>query len=139
MDLSCRMRREDAGFTLIEVLTVVVVIAILASILLATFLKARAQSAVAASKGNVKNIATALETYFTDLEEYPVSLETLVPTYARAIPDDPCTNDPYVYEPSAGSPISDYRLSITFPLTSACRLVIPGLSYTPGTGLVDSP
>ncbi|HEY6102090.1 MAG TPA: prepilin-type N-terminal cleavage/methylation domain-containing protein, partial [bacterium] len=47
-----RVRRHgrQEGFTLIEVLTVVVIIAILASILLVTFLKARAQSTVAASK-----------------------------------------------------------------------------------------
>jgi len=135
-----RPTRRDAGFTLIEVLTVVVIIAVLAAILLATFLRARAQSAVSASKGNVKNIATALETYFTDNNEYPSALAALVPTYARAIPNDPCTDTPYTYEISTGgsSPV-DYKISIAYPLTNGCRIIVSGISYTPGGGLLDSP
>lgn len=137
-----RVRRStrEAGFTLIEVLTVVVIIAILAAILLATFLRARAQSAVGASKGNMKNIAIALETYSTDTNEYPATLAGLVPTYARAIPDDPCTIVAYTYDTSmGGSPPTDYKISISYPLTNICRIIVPGLSYTPAGGLVDSP
>jgi prepilin-type N-terminal cleavage/methylation domain-containing protein len=133
-------RGRQEGFTLIEVLTVVVIIAILASILLVTFLKARAQSAVAASKANMRNLASALETYFTDLDAYPAVLAGLVPEYARGIPNDPCTNAAYTFDVSmGGTPPTDYRLSVAYPLTSTCRLVIPGVSYTPAGGLVESP
>jgi type II secretory pathway pseudopilin PulG len=137
-----RVRRHtsEAGFILIEVLTVVVIIAVLAAILLATFLKARAQSTVAASKANMRNAAAALETYFTDLDSYPTTLANLMPAYVRAVPDDPCIKGPYTYDTSmGGSPPTDYKLSVAYPLTSACRLVVPGLSYRPGSGLVDSP
>lgn len=136
-----RVRRCDheGGFTLIEVLTVVVIIAILASILIATFLKARAQSTVAASKVSIKNIGTALETYFTDQDAYPETLGVLVPAYVPALPTDPCTNAPYGYAGIGGPPPVDYKLSVTFPLTSSCRLIAPGLSYTPSGGLVESP
>jgi prepilin-type N-terminal cleavage/methylation domain-containing protein len=138
-----RARRagSEAGFTLIEVLTVVVIIAVLAAILLATFLRARAQSTVSASKGNLRNIATALETYFTDTDQYPPSLDGLVPTYSRAIPGDPCTNEPYEYDVSmGGSPPTDYKLStIAYPLTNGCRIIVPGISYSPAGGLADTP
>ena len=137
-----RVRRSsrEAGFTLIEVMTVVVIIAVLASILLVTFLKARAQSTVAASKANMRNMASALETYFTDLDSYPAVLTSLVPDYVRGAPDDPCTNAAYTFDTSmGGSPPTDYKLSVAYPLTSKCRLIISGISYTPAGGLVDSP
>jgi prepilin-type N-terminal cleavage/methylation domain-containing protein len=135
-----RRRRGQDGFTLIEVLTVVVIIAILASILLVTFLKARAQSTVAASKANMRNMASALETYFTDLDSYPGVLGGLVPDYTRGIPDDPCTKGAYTFDVSMGGiPPTDYKLSVAYPLTSPCRLVITGISYTPAGGLVESP
>jgi prepilin-type N-terminal cleavage/methylation domain-containing protein len=135
-----RRRRGQDGFTLIEVLTVVVIIAILASILLVTFLKARAQSTVAASKANMRNMASALETYFTDMDSYPGVLGGLVPDYTRGIPDDPCTKGTYTFDVSMGGiPPTDYKLSVAYPLTSPCRLVLPGISYTPAGGLVESP
>src|SRR2546428_3622695 len=66
-----RKLRNERGFTLIELLIVVAIIAILAAILIPNFLRARAQSQVAATKGNLKNIATALESYFVDNAAYP--------------------------------------------------------------------
>src|SRR5437762_14010118 len=61
-----RYRRGQAGFTLIELLIVVAILAILAAVLIPNFLRARAPSHLAASKGNLKNLATALERYFVE-------------------------------------------------------------------------
>ncbi len=68
-----RRLRSQRGFTLIELLIVVAIIAILAAILIPNFLRARAQSQVAATKGNLKNVATALESYFVDFAQYPLT------------------------------------------------------------------
>ena len=87
--------RNDRGFTLIELLIVVAIIAILAAILIPNFLRARAQSQVSASKGNMKNIATALESYFVDKGSYPAALSNLGPDYLRSTPTDPCANVSY--------------------------------------------
>src|SRR2546428_11487668 len=70
-----RRLRNERGFTLIELLIVVAIIAILAAILIPNFLRARAQSQVAATKGNLKNVATALESYFVRSEERRVGEE----------------------------------------------------------------
>src|SRR2546428_3832796 len=66
-----RRLHNERGFTLIELLIVVAIIAILAAILIPNFLRARAQAQVAATKGNLKNVATALESYFVDSASYP--------------------------------------------------------------------
>lgn len=136
-----RRLRNERGFTLIELLIVVAIIAILAAILIPNFLRARAQSQYAASKGNLKNLATALESYFVDRGSYPPSMATLSPVYLRAVPNDPCTNTAYIYTPSTAVPPDDYIMGVDFPATNACEsLGSPGggLNYTPGGGLQES-
>jgi len=133
-----RRLRNERGFTLIELLIVVAIIAILAAILIPNFLRARAQSQISASKGNLKNLATALESYFVDRGSYPGATTDLAPSYVRAVPNDPCTNTAYAYS-TTGTPPTDYKLSITFPSTNQCGTILPGLSYTPGGGLQETP
>ena len=136
-----RMRaRSPAGFTLIELLVVVAIIGILAAILIPNFLRARAQSQVVASKGTLRNLATALETYYLDHGRYPARLDELAggQVYLRAVPVDPCTGRPYTYTP-VGDPPADYRLSAAWPAGTPCGRIQPGISYTPSGGLQDSP
>lgn len=83
---------KQAGFTLIELLIVVAIIAILAAILIPNFLRARRQALVAATKSNIRNIATVLEEYYVDHQTYPTEanwLVVLVPTYTSVIPAKP--------------------------------------------------
>ncbi len=137
-----RRLRNERGFTLIELLIVVAIIAILAAILIPNFLRARAQSQFAASKGNLKNLATALESYFVDKASYPAGFNDLSQNqaYLRAVPNDPCTNQQYIYT-TTGTPPTDYRMSITFGASNPCYPLTTGggLNYTPGGGLQDSP
>src|SRR5947199_7764040 len=93
-----RRLRNERGFTLIELLIVVAIIAILAAILIPNFLRARAQSQFAASKGNLKNLATALESYFVDKASYPAgrSEERRVGKSLGVGARGPCTNNAYV-------------------------------------------
>mgnify|MGYP001386898394 CR=1 FL=1 len=64
---------RQRGFTLLEMMVVVAIIAILAGILIPNFTRARAQAQTAACIGNMKTIATALELYYTDKQSYPVA------------------------------------------------------------------
>ncbi|MCA9415900.1 MAG: prepilin-type N-terminal cleavage/methylation domain-containing protein [Candidatus Omnitrophica bacterium] len=54
------------GFTLIELLIVIAIILILIAIALPNFLEAQIRARVAAAKGNLRTIQTALEAYATD-------------------------------------------------------------------------
>jgi type II secretion system protein G len=90
-------RAGERGFTLIEMMIVVAIIAILVAILVPNFMRARAQAQTAACEGNLKEIATALELYQTDHEAYPdapsptnVTLtDTNLGQYVRQTPIDP--------------------------------------------------
>lgn len=84
-----RRKRDERGFTLIELLIVVAIIAILAAILIPNFLRARGQARVSATKGNLKNIGTALESYYVSANQYTGGLAGLSPDYIRAVPTRP--------------------------------------------------
>ncbi|MGD0969374.1 MAG: prepilin-type N-terminal cleavage/methylation domain-containing protein [Candidatus Aquilonibacter sp.] len=88
---------DEGGFTLIEMMIVVAIIAILVAILVPNFMRARAQAQTAACEANLKEIATALEEYQTDHEAYPdvtsatnvTSTEPNLGQYVRQTPIDP--------------------------------------------------
>lgn len=63
--------KSQRGFTLLEMMVVVAIVAILAAILIPNFSHARAQAATSACMGNIKTIATAMELYYTDKQSYP--------------------------------------------------------------------
>ncbi len=64
-------RANEAGFTLVELMVVVAIIALLAAVVIPNFVHARAQAAVSATEANMKQIATALELYYADHRTYP--------------------------------------------------------------------
>lgn len=89
-----KSKKNKSGFTLIELMIVIAIIAILAAILVPNFLKARAQGQLTACKSNCKNIATALEMYASDMGgRYPptagLSAKLTTGGYLKTIPTCP--------------------------------------------------
>lgn len=84
------LRRGGRGFTLIEIMIVLAIIAILTVILLPNFVRARSQSRLTACTSNLKNLATACESYGVDNQtRYPTLLTQLTPTHIQSIPSCP--------------------------------------------------
>ena len=74
-----KAQQEEGGFTLIELLVVIIIIGILAAIAIPTFLRQREKGWLAAVKSDVKNAATAEESYGTENDgEYTSTLGDLV-------------------------------------------------------------
>lgn len=70
------MTRKRKGFTLIELMIVIAIIAVLAAVLVPNFMRAREASRLTACKSNLKNLSTAIETYSNDFNGlYPGSTD----------------------------------------------------------------
>jgi len=106
--------RGQAGFTLIEILVVVVIIGILGAIIVPNLLGRPDQARITAAQSDIRNLANALDIYRLDNYVYPSTeqgLEALVSkpagfpepknynpeAYIKQLPTDPW-GSPYVYE-----------------------------------------
>lgn len=65
-----KLHRKEEGFTLIELMVVVLIIAILIAIAIPTFIGMRDRGYDSQAKSNLRNGITAAKTYYTDQESY---------------------------------------------------------------------
>lgn len=87
------MARRDSGWTLIELLIVISLVMILATLALTQYRGSILAAKEAALKSDLFLMRDAIDQYYADKGRYPESLQTLVSeSYLRAIPKDPFTN-----------------------------------------------
>jgi type IV pilus assembly protein PilA len=72
-----RQKGQEEGFTLIELMVVVLIIAILIAIAIPTFLGARQRAQNRAAQSNGRNGLTAEKTIYTDAQQYTSTSATL--------------------------------------------------------------
>lgn len=97
--------RMNRGFTLLELLIVIVILGLLASLVAPNMFSKVDSSKIKTAQTQMKLLETSLDTYRLDLGEHPASLDELVksekkgwdgPYLPKAVPLDPWGN-PYVY------------------------------------------
>jgi len=105
--VKARVRKGAAGFTLLELLIVIALIGILASLVVPQFKKTPDKAREAVLKEDLFTMRDVIDQYFADKGKYPASMETLVEEgYLRKIPVDPFTNSADTWQTEA-APMED--------------------------------
>lgn len=98
---------QSRGFTLIEVLVVVVILGILAAIIVPNIMDKPGQAKITKAKADIRGIESALNMYRLDEHDYPKTdqgLEALVSKYLPRLPMDPWDKEYlYLYPGSHGT------------------------------------
>jgi len=86
---------KEQGFTLIELIVVMLIIALLASLAVPRYFHSLEKSKEAVLREDLSLMRHALDKYYGDNDKYPSALEDLVThKYLRKIPPDPVTESP---------------------------------------------
>lgn len=87
-----KTRRADGGFTMIELLIVMTLIVVLASIGMVQYRNSITRAEEAALKENLFRMRDAMDQFYADKNKWPADLTELVSEgYIREVPDDPIT------------------------------------------------
>lgn len=87
-----RIRSGEGGFTLMELIIVMAIIAILVSISVPIYANMIRRAKEAVLREDLHTLRTAIDSYTVDKEKAPESLEDLVQAgYLKAVPVDPMT------------------------------------------------
>lgn len=136
-----KVKSGKGGFTLIELMIVIAIIAILAAILVPNFIRARAQGQLTACKSNLKNIGTAMEMYSTDFSgRYATSAGLLTPNYLKTIPTCPSAgSDTYTGGFTSASNPDLYTVACTGANHTGAGVTGDYPQYTSVQGLIERP
>ena len=85
--------RRSAGFTLLEMMIVVIIIGVLMSIAVPIYNQSLVRAREAVLRNDLFELRKLISQYTLDKQKAPQSLDDLVPAYIKIIPKDPITNE----------------------------------------------
>jgi general secretion pathway protein G len=87
-----RIRQQDAGFTLVELMIVMAIIGVLIVVAVPSYVSAIKHAREAVLKEDLHVLRSAIDSYTMDKQKAPQALDDLVQEgYLKAIPEDPMT------------------------------------------------
>ena len=128
-----RRRDGEAGFTLLEVLVVIVILGLLATIAVPAVMRQLGDSRVKVAKLNIDNLGVTLDTYKLDVGSYPTTEQGLAALVERPagvsvwngpylkgdkVQPDPWSH-PYIYRAPSNRRGKDYDLCSAGPTGTA--------------------
>jgi general secretion pathway protein G len=129
-----RRRAGEDGFTMIELMVVVTLVIVLASIGMAQYRNGVIRAQEATLKEDLFRMRDVIDQYYADKQKHPDSLEALVTEgYLRAIPKDPFTGSADTWqiiqaEPDPANPTAD--LGIFDVKSGSERTALDGSKYS---------
>lgn len=128
-----RRSAAEKGFTLIELIIVMTIIALLASIAIPGYLHNVRRAREAALREDLSTMRQAIDSYTVDKEKAPQSLDELVQAgYLKSIPVDPVTGRTDTWITSQSDTLSDVNQTqggIDDVHSGAQALATDGTSY----------
>jgi len=107
-------RRRRAGFTLVEVLLVMVILVVIAGLAIRNYSGAQRKALINAAKAQAKQLASVAEQYHIDCRQYPPTLEALIQP-PPDLPDPSRWGGPYLQPPAIPLDPWDHPYQCAFP------------------------
>jgi len=100
-----RTRQVNAGFTMIELLVVLALIVILASMGMAQYRSSVVHAKESVLKDDLFKMRDAIDQYYADKNQWPSTLDALVSEgYLRKLPEDPLTKSATTWQTVPAEP-----------------------------------
>ena len=107
LHISRRNRGKTSGFTLVELMVVMLIIAILLAVAVPSYISAIRSAREAALRQDLHTMRDAIEQYTEDKQAAPQSLDDLVQAgYLRSLPIDPMTHSSDTWVPDSSDSLS---------------------------------
>ena len=128
------VRKNQSGFTLVELLVVIALISLLAAMAVVQYRNSIQRTQEATLKTNLFRMRDAIDQYYADKTKYPGSLSDLVSEgYIREVPKDPMTQSADSWqstpaEPDANNPAGS--VGIYDVKSGSDRTALDGTKYS---------
>jgi len=87
-----RVKKQDTGFTLVELMIVMAIIGVLAMVAVPSYISAIRHAREAVLREDLHTLRAAIDSYTLDKQKAPQSLDDLLQDgYLKSIPEDPMT------------------------------------------------